>query len=121
MKAKGYATMTEPRIATNEGTRIPDLCAWSASLYIVCDVAVVADTTDPDRWHNFKMRKYDTPDVHRWMKQNNPIADRSRQKGVITALVMNWRGAISGESWSFLEKIGNVPKIHDVVLPQMFV
>lgn len=61
LKVKGFKTIMEPRIATKEGTRIPDLCAWSASLYIVCDVAVVADIIDPDQWHKFKVKKYNTP------------------------------------------------------------
>ena len=76
LKEKGYTTKLEPRILTVLGRRIPDLCAWSKSEYIVCNVAVIKDwTLGLDRIHEFKVNKYDKPDIHRWMKQNNPIAD----------------------------------------------
>ena len=101
LKEKGYTTKLEPRIPTVLGTRIPDLCAWSKSEYIVCDVAVIKDTLGLDRIHKFKLNNYNKPDIHRWMKQNNPIADAGRQKGLITALILNWRGAVSWQSWSF--------------------
>ena len=67
---------------------------------IVGYVAVVKDTLGLDRIHEFKVNKYDEPDFHRWMKQNNPIADAGRQKGSITALILNWR-EVSWQSWNF--------------------
>ena len=59
-----------------------------------CDMAVIKDTLGLDRIHEFKVNKYDKPDIHRWMKQNNPIADAGLQKGLITALILNWRGTV---------------------------
>ena len=53
-----------------------------------------------ERIHEFKVNKYDKPDIHRWMKQNNPIADAGRQKGLITALILNWMGSVSWQSWN---------------------
>ena len=32
----------ELRIPTNDGVKIPDLCAWKEEQYIVCDVAIAA-------------------------------------------------------------------------------
>ena len=107
LKEKGYITKLEPRNPTALGMRIPDLCSWSRSEYIVCDVEVIKDTFGLDRWHEFKVNKYDKPDIHRWVEQNNPIANAERQKGLITALILNWRGAVSLKSWGFW-------KTHDV-------
>ena len=84
----------EPRIPTVLGTRILDLCAWSKSEYIVCNVAVIKDTMGLERIHEFKVNKYDKPDIHRWMKQNNPIAHAGSQKGLITGFILNWRGSL---------------------------
>ena len=46
--------------------------------------------------HEFKLNKYDKTDIHRWMKQNNPIANAGRQKGLITALILKWKGQSLG-------------------------
>ena len=43
---KGYTASIEPRILTNVGIKILDLCVWKGGKYIILDVAVVADTVD---------------------------------------------------------------------------
>ena len=66
LKEKGYVTKLEPRIPTVLGIRMTDLCAWSRSEYIVCDVEVIKDTFGLDRWHEFKVNKYDKPSLKSW-------------------------------------------------------
>ena len=53
------------------------------------------DAFGPDGIHEFKVNKYDKLDIHRWMKQNNPIADTGSQKGLITVLLLNWSDLLS--------------------------
>ena len=101
LKEKGYMTKLEPRIPTMLGTRIPHVCAWSKSEYIVCDVAVIKGTMGLDRIHESRVNKYDKPDIRRWMKQNNLIAEAGRQKGLIIALILNWRGQSLGSPGIF--------------------
>ena len=101
LSAMGFIARIEPRIPTVEGTKIPDLCAWKDSAYVVCDVAVGSDTADLDKIHFSKVSKYDLPGIHQWMKENNPVSESQKQKGNVTALILNWRGSISEESWRF--------------------
>lgn len=102
----GYSATREPRIPTVKGTKIPDLCAWNGERYIVCDVAVVSDNMDLDKVHQFKTNKYNITDVHRWMRQNNPIQNSGQIQAISTAFIINWRGAVSLETWSSWKKIG---------------
>ena len=62
LKEKGYMTKLEHRIPVAQEIRIPDICAWSRSEFIGCDVAVMKDTLGLDRIHEFK---YDTPDINK--------------------------------------------------------
>ena len=51
-------TKIEPRIPTEQGLKIPDLCAWRNDTYMVCDVAVASDDYNLDRVHANKVLKY---------------------------------------------------------------
>ena len=75
LSAMGFIARIEPRIPTVEETKIPDLCAWKDSAYVVCDVAVGSDTADLDKIHFSKVSKYDLPGIHQWMKENNPVSE----------------------------------------------
>ena len=97
----GFIARIEPRIPTVEGTLIPDLCAWKDITYIVCDAAMGLDTVDLDTIHLSKVSKYDLLGIHQWMKENNPVSEPQKQKGRVTALILNWTGVISEESWKF--------------------
>ena len=65
LNAMGFIARIEPRIPTVEGTKIPDLCAWKDSAYVVCDVALGSDTADLDKIHFSKVSKYDLPGILR--------------------------------------------------------
>ena len=104
-QSKGFITKVEPRIKTEMGLRIPDLCAWKDDQYFVCDVSVVSDLANLNEEHDRKIRKYDIRDVHAWMKENNP-GQALNLKPVITAFVCNWRGVMSEKSYKFWTRFG---------------
>ena len=104
-QSKGFITKVEPRIKTEMGLRIPDLCAWKDDQYFVCDVSVVSDLANLNEEHDRKIRKYDIRDVHAWMKENNP-GQALNLKPVITAFVCNWRGVMSEKSYKFWTSFG---------------
>ena len=70
MIKRGYKTKLEHRIPTEQGLKIPDLCAWRSDTYIVCDVAVASDDCNLD---DNKVLKYDTQDIHAWMLRSAPV------------------------------------------------
>ena len=101
LSAMRFIARIEPTIPTVEGTKIQDLCAWKDSAY-----AVGSDTADLDKIHFSKVSKYDLPGIHQWIKESNPVSESQNQKGNATTLILNWRGAISEESWRFWRRFG---------------
>lgn len=105
LQKRGYTTTIEPRIPTNVGIKIPDLCAWKGGRYIVLDAAVVADTVDLDYVHESKKGKYDMPEIHAWMEKNAQERT-SKFEPVVTACVCNWRGVMAEASYAFWRGMG---------------
>ena len=105
LQSMGFSTKTEPRIRTEMGLRIPDLCAWKEEQFLVCDVSIVSDLSNLNEEHDRKVRKYDIRDVHTWMKENNPSQTASI-KPVFTAFVCNWRGVLAEKSYKFWTSVG---------------
>ena len=108
----GFIARIEPSIPTVEGTKIPDLCAWKDSAYVVYDVAVGSDTADLDKIHFSKVSKYDSPEIHQWMKDNNPVSESQKQKGNVMERSHFW-GIME-----ILEEIRSLEEVPHVDLKQ---
>lgn len=102
---RGYKTRVEPRIPTDQGLKIPDLCAWKENTYIVCDVAVTSDIYNLDRVYDNKVLKYDTQDVHSWMLRNASESTLGLMPND-GAFVCNWRGVMFQKSFIFWKDCG---------------
>ena len=112
LEGRGYSTNVEPRIPTNDGVKIPDLCAWKEEQYIVCNVAIAINTADIDLVNERKVAKYDMPDIHAWMSQN-AIANIRKPNRIVTACVCKWRGSDGGKIVLHVEKSGFVEVVPD--------
>ena len=69
---RGYKTKIEPRIPTEQGLKIPDLCTWMSDTYVVCSCCDVVAASDDYNLDN-KVLKYDIQDIHAWMLISAPV------------------------------------------------
>jgi hypothetical protein len=111
----GYRTVTEPRIATPAGIRKPDLVAWKPGLpaaYVI-DVSIIADCVDLDRDHELKCEYYDTPAIRAYV---GFLTDLNPEQVQFSALIINWRGAMSPHSSGDLTALGISKRIQEIMV-----
>ena len=94
LKEKGCTTKIEPRVLTEQGFKILDLCSWTSDNYIECDVGIILDVFNLDR----KVSKYDIQDVHKWKLKKTPVSTQ-RLHPDLGAFMCNWRGVMAEKSF----------------------
>lgn len=65
-------------IPTNDGIKIPNLCAWKKEQRIACDVGIAAVAADLDFVHERKAENYDIPDIYVWMPRKHHKSNPNR-------------------------------------------
>ena len=102
---RGFTVEVEPAIKTDNGVRRPDVVAYKpGTTAVIVDVTVVADLPGelPDA-HARKCRKYDVPDVRKWVSERAGVSTASV---TVTALTFNWRGALCLQSAQSMGSLG---------------
>ena len=103
MRQKGFEVLLKPGIRYGQTFRKPDIVAWhsNAEHAFVVDVTVTGDGWEPDDAHLQKADYYSQGEIKKWVK---------RVSGKATVLfgsaTLNWRGAWSPLSMSFLREMG---------------
>jgi len=105
LTGRGFTVETEPAIATDHGVRRPDVVAYKPGKEAaIIDVTVVADIPGLLADANArKCRKYDVPDVRKWVSERAKVSPTSI---TVTALTFNWRGALCSQSAQDMKKLG---------------
>jgi len=105
LTGRGFTVETKPAITTDHGVRRPDVVAYKPGKEaVIIDVTVIADVPGllPDA-HARKCRKYDVPDVRKWVYKRAKVSPTSVK---VTALTFNWRGALCSQSAQDMKKLG---------------
>lgn len=93
-------TLVQPHIPTSLRYRIPDLVATNATSTVLLDTTIVGDKANLNQEFQHKVIKYPLPDIQTWLKAVNPS---SEAKITLTALVLNWRGAVASATINSLK------------------
>ena len=103
LERHNYTVFQEQTIKTSAGLRRPDIVAVRAGRAHVIDVTVVSDNAALDLEHGRKVNYYHTPEIVEFVAN----LTRTDELAVsISALVFNWRGAISSRSYGDMITMG---------------
>ena len=103
MRQKGFEVLLEPRIRYGHTFRKPDIVAWhsNAEHAFVVDVTVTGDGWEPDDAHLQKVDYYSQGEIKEWVKR---VSGKATVR--FGSATLNWRGAWSPLSVSFLREMG---------------
>jgi hypothetical protein len=99
----GYVVHPEPHIPTSRGLRKPDLVASRNGTTLVIDGTIVSDNAVLDLEHQAKVTKDDVLDIREYVAALTQVKPSAV---LFTALVFNWRGAMSRASYESSKKMG---------------
>ena len=101
-KKRGWKVVSEPRILTTKGYRIPDLVLEKGGNVVVTDVSIVTDSWDDlSTPHKEKVVKYDLPEIKEFCQ--NKYGNGSP---LFSAAIISWRGVWAKESATDLVGFG---------------
>ena len=99
-KAKHFQVLWEPHFRLSSGLLKPDLICYNNEVAFVVDISIVSDSVDPDTVHRQKVAKYGVPELLSKVR-----AATGLDIVIPSALILNWRGAISPASASSLKDV----------------
>lgn len=109
----GYQTVVEPKIPTRAGVRCPDLVVYKPGVTLVLDASIVSDQADLNHDHALKVAYYDVPEIRQYVAA---LTNSQPHAVLFSAMIANWRGAISRHSSNDLCTYGVTLRQQEVLM-----
>ena len=101
LSESGATTITEPRIQTDRGSRIPDLITYKDSHCYSIDVSISSDCIDNDSAYNNKVEYYNIESIRNYARDVS-TADTI----TVGACIFDWRGRPGNMTVGILKQMG---------------
>ena len=96
----GFKVLKEPRIPTSVGLRVPDLILSKDGATVITDVIIASDAYPMESYFAQKISYYSEQSILDWVEKH--VGGEVQ----VSAIVLNWRGAMYEKSAKHLKAIG---------------